>query len=668
MFSSEPANKQQDFFQKYTISPNDCLVDQDSLIWFFMLLDGKIKRGEWLNDFLLPDILDMFSMLENMVLFDSLVVIDQEQYIMENLQESATFNETPGIKDILIPIQRNDVRSICFTQLADTFKKDYESTLGRELPLDRAKQMALELLDYRQMSEDEKAKFQPAAHNMFIRLEEAIGHPNRFEIMRMSRHIHLTSYKRLGDLPNELWLKRLFDQTLANNTIASILNTNYSPSSLNLPSYNSILALSVSPSKRLYNALSGKLSKLIGDLSKLGYPLSISIPPIPAILLSRSNSPNDLLRETLALREDFAPFRKKMRDFSCVIQNPDGMILDKLLSQRREVLYEVEDAINTLAFTRSDERLMYELFTGDLDINNSSIPASFSMDGLSDYLFASHSYNLHSVKGRVEVLFNLEKKVREIKDYHKLLKRVFHFGVKNFEVPVFKEYTTKVTQAWSGQDRTWIKTEYEQFEEHEDKDDTSMIKILFLAANPTDTSRLRLDEEIRSIDQALRQTEFRDRFVLYQQWAVRVTDLQGHLLRYKPNIVHFSGHGSTSNEIILEDNNGNSHPVPPRALSQLFSVLKDDIKCILLNACFSENQAQELASNIDCVIGMSKAIGDKAAISFATAFYQALGYGRDVKTAFELGCLQIDLKNLNDQDVPKLIAEINHPEHVKFIV
>ena len=113
-----------------------------------------------------------------------------------------------------------------------------------------------------------------------------------------------------------------------------------------------------------------------------------------------------------------------------------------------------------------------------------------------------------------------------------------------------------------------------------------VIRILFLAANPKGTPALRLDEEIRGIDLALRQADFGDRFDIKQHWAVRVTDLQGYLLRHKPDIVHFSGHGSLSSQIILEDNNGTSFPVPPQALSQVFSALKDNIRCVILNACF----------------------------------------------------------------------------------
>ena len=186
--------------------------------------------------------------------------------------------------------------------------------------------------------------------------------------------------------------------------------------------------------------------------------------------------------------------------------------------------------------------------------------------------------------------------------------------------------------------------------------DPKSIKILFLAANPSDTTRLRLDEESRAIDRALRQSEFRDRFDILQHWAVSVTDLQELLLRHKPDIVHFSGHGSSASEIILEDDYGNSHPVSVRALSQLFSILKDNIRCVVLNACYSEKQAQAIAQHIESVVGMSKAITDQAAISFATAFYQALGYGRDVKTAFNLGCVQIDMENLDEQDTPKLLT------------
>jgi hypothetical protein len=47
-----------------------------------------------------------------------------------------------------------------------------------------------------------------------------------------------------------------------------------------------------------------------------------------------------------------------------------------------------------------------------------------------------------------------------------------------------------------------------------------------------------------------------------------------------------------------------------------------------LNACDSAPQAEAIVSVIDCAVGMSDEIDDSAAIAFAAAFYEALGYGR----------------------------------------
>jgi CheY-like chemotaxis protein len=193
------------------------------------------------------------------------------------------------------------------------------------------------------------------------------------------------------------------------------------------------------------------------------------------------------------------------------------------------------------------------------------------------------------------------------------------------------------------------------------------IKILFLAANPADTPQLRLDAEMRAIDQALQKAEFRHRFEIKQHWAVQIGDLQNHLLRHKPDIVHFSGHGSETNEIILENSQGHSRPVSARALSQLFAVLKDNIRCVILNACYSEAQAQAIAESVGCVVGMARGIGDESAIGFAAAFYQAIGFGRDVQTAFDLGCVQIELEGVEGQNAPRLLAKQVDPKKVVFV-
>ena len=193
------------------------------------------------------------------------------------------------------------------------------------------------------------------------------------------------------------------------------------------------------------------------------------------------------------------------------------------------------------------------------------------------------------------------------------------------------------------------------------------IKVLFLAANPTDTVRLRLGEEVRAIDQALQLARYRDMFDLQQAHAVRSVDLQGLLMRHEPQIVHFSGHGASSGEILFQDDAGRAYPVLPQTLANAFSLLVDHIRCVVLNACFSQSQAKAIAQHVDCVVGMSEEIGDKDARAFAAAFYGGLAYGKSVKVAFELGRNQIDLAGLRDVDVPQLLCPNCDPGAVVFL-
>lgn len=184
------------------------------------------------------------------------------------------------------------------------------------------------------------------------------------------------------------------------------------------------------------------------------------------------------------------------------------------------------------------------------------------------------------------------------------------------------------------------------------------MKILFLFVNPPSLDTpLRLDEEARAIDQVLRRSETGRSFDIAQGHAVRVNDLQELLLRHSPQIVHFSGHGLSKDGLVFQDEYGNPQVVPPQALTKLFSILKGDIRCVLLNACFSVDQAEGIAEYIDYVIGMNTRIDDKASINFASAFYQALGYAQDIETAFELGKNQLAIHGLEDVRVPELFTK-----------
>lgn len=193
-----------------------------------------------------------------------------------------------------------------------------------------------------------------------------------------------------------------------------------------------------------------------------------------------------------------------------------------------------------------------------------------------------------------------------------------------------------------------------------------MIKILFLAANPLDIDPLQLDAELEAIDSTLRQTDFRDQFELRSQWAVGINDIQELLLRHRPHIVHFSGHGSGASEIILKGEDGAATPAPRQALSNLFRILRGDIRCVILNACYSAEQAEAIGEHIPVVIGMSDAIADRASVDFSAAFYRALGYGEDMQTAFDLACNQLEFSDRQEATIPRLHGQGN-PRQIRLV-
>jgi hypothetical protein len=185
-----------------------------------------------------------------------------------------------------------------------------------------------------------------------------------------------------------------------------------------------------------------------------------------------------------------------------------------------------------------------------------------------------------------------------------------------------------------------------------------MVEVLFLTSNPEGTPALKLDEEARLITQKIKASEYRDVLKLETLWAVRPDDLLQALNEHKPQIVHFSGHGSEVGEIVLMDDNRQVKPVSVEALKMLFTTLKDNIRVVVLNACYSQIQAQAISEVIDCVIGMNTAIGDEAAITFAASFYRAIGFGRSIKEAFDQGKTALMLEGIPEVNTPQLLTRM----------
>gem|GEM_PF-3374082 len=180
--------------------------------------------------------------------------------------------------------------------------------------------------------------------------------------------------------------------------------------------------------------------------------------------------------------------------------------------------------------------------------------------------------------------------------------------------------------------------------------------ILFCAANPSASVRLRLDTELNRVREGLRLGERRDSFELQPVLGARVDDLRRAVLRHQPAIVHFSGHGEGEAGLLFAAPDGHSgQAVSAASLANFFRIFAaKGLRCVILNACYSEIQATAIARHVEYVIGMSHQISDDAALEFSKAFYDTLAAGEMIEMAYEVACSAIQMAGLSEELTPVL--------------
>jgi pSer/pThr/pTyr-binding forkhead associated (FHA) protein len=199
---------------------------------------------------------------------------------------------------------------------------------------------------------------------------------------------------------------------------------------------------------------------------------------------------------------------------------------------------------------------------------------------------------------------------------------------------------------------------------------TRSIRVLFLAANPVSSALLKLNEEYEQIKEGIASAKFGEYFELDAVLSTDVNRLVRALLEHRPHIVHFSGHGSSTEEILLQatpeienqlrdfnpsrSSENGVHLLGKDPLIQLLDAIKDHVRIVVLNACYSASQAEGIAKVIDWVVGMKSAVGDDGARVFSVAFYQSLAFGRTVQSAFDMAKAKLAALGLSDQDLPRL--------------
>ncbi|MEY4933842.1 MAG: hypothetical protein RIS64_201 [Bacteroidota bacterium] len=212
-------------------------------------------------------------------------------------------------------------------------------------------------------------------------------------------------------------------------------------------------------------------------------------------------------------------------------------------------------------------------------------------------------------------------------------------------------------------------------------------KLLFLGANPPGTRELRIRDEHSRIMEKLAEDKRQDEYQVLTEFYARASDWQEILIRDKPNIIHFSGHGtnqglghasdgsddrvvndaarkkqkaieeeSLKGIVMYDESMRRAQLVSTVALDDLFSLVTEEdlgiqVRAVLLNACFSENQAVAIGKYVEYVIGTSDAVPDEAAIQFAAGFYFGMTQTMGIERAFRTGRSRALMTGLNDKNL-----------------
>lgn len=173
------------------------------------------------------------------------------------------------------------------------------------------------------------------------------------------------------------------------------------------------------------------------------------------------------------------------------------------------------------------------------------------------------------------------------------------------------------------------------------------LRLLIAIASPSNKPGLSVGEEMAHLDEALR--DLVDKGLVEIQCLEHTTLelLDSTLLKNKPHILHFIGHGEFSDNegmIILESKTTHkAEPISGRRLSVLLRNHLASLRFVFLNSCVGASTSDKdpfggvaqslIQRGIPAVIAMQFPIPDQAAVSLAQHFYRYLAAGQPVDAA-----------------------------------
>lgn len=192
------------------------------------------------------------------------------------------------------------------------------------------------------------------------------------------------------------------------------------------------------------------------------------------------------------------------------------------------------------------------------------------------------------------------------------------------------------------------------------------IRILFVLSCPPGQYQIDTAEEIRQIRAELQSAKYRDRFTHELITAATYTDMRKALRQHRPHILHIACHGTPEAELVLSDGRSGEERIEAATFVELLEVLRDDLRLVVLNACYSTSITQKLVPAINLVLGMRGAVTDSSAIAFASVFYESIAAGDTVEAGFRFGINELRRRKAQT-NIPELLPLEGSQRQQRFV-
>ncbi|MCA2216904.1 CHAT domain-containing protein [Jidongwangia harbinensis] len=181
------------------------------------------------------------------------------------------------------------------------------------------------------------------------------------------------------------------------------------------------------------------------------------------------------------------------------------------------------------------------------------------------------------------------------------------------------------------------------------------LRVLILGA--ASSGDLRIGREQKRIRAAVESALHRELIVLDVRPAATTGDLLDGITKFRPHVVHFSGH--TDDDLIeFEDDVDDQHEgvvVTARAFARAVAATDSPPLLVLLNSCNSARQIGGLVERVaPFAIGMADEIDDGDAITYAAQFYAAVANGQSIQSAHLSAQAALELAGLSGSELPML--------------